>query len=386
MIEQIRLRNFKCFQDQAFQLKPLSLLAGLNGMGKSSLIQSLLLLRQSHLQGLLQRHQLILNGSLIRLGTGRDVFFEDASETDLIEIALKWDKSSADQNAIWHFAYGRESNILAASPDQRLHDPDFDAVAGRPGMTAQALFNDNFQYLSADRIGPRVAFEMSDSDVREHRQLGRQGEYVAHYLQVFGDEKVSNERIVRPNAQSNILRHQVEAWMAEISPGVRINLEASNAMDLMSMRFSFAGDKEVSNEYRPTNVGFGITYILCVITAVVAAQRGALLLIENPEAHLHPKGQAQMGRLLGLAAEGGVQVILETHSDHVLNGLRLSVHEGLVQPETVGLFYFSRAGNKRARVQTPRIDRNGRIDQWPDGFFDEWDKSLEALLTPASEL
>jgi len=385
MIEQIRLRNFKCFQDQAFQLKPLSMLAGLNGMGKSSLIQSILLLRQSHLQGLLQRRQLILNGSLVRLGTGKDVFFEDASETDLIEIALTWDKDGGDRNSIWRFAYGRGSNILAAPPNYGQTAHGFDTPLGQSILNTQALFSDDFQYLSADRIGPRVAFEMSDSDVREHRQLGRQGEYVAHYLQVFGDEKVSNESIVHPNAQSSILRHQVEAWMAEISPGVRINLEPSNAMDLMSMRFSFAGDKDVSNEYRPTNVGFGITYILCVVTAVVAAQIGALLLIENPEAHLHPRGQAQMGRLLALVAESGVQVILETHSDHVLNGMRLAVHEGLVRPDTVGLFYFSRAGNKHARVQTPKIDRNGRIDQWPDGFFDEWDKSLEALLAPATE-
>jgi predicted ATPase len=378
MIEQITLRNFKCFQNQVLELKPLSLLAGLNGMGKSSVMQSLLLLRQTHLQNLLwERGQLVLNGDLVRLGTGRDVFFEDASASDRIGISLTWTNGIGAQ---WLYDYESESNILTAST-LVMPSSHFDAESGVSKVRNQSLFTDDFQYLSADRIGPRVAFEMSDANVRQHRQLGRQGEFVAHYLQVFGDDKVANEHIVRSDAQSVILRHQVETWMAEISPGVRINLDPSSAMDLMSMRFSFAGDRDVSNDYRPTNVGFGITYILCVVVAALAASSGALLLIENPEAHLHPRGQAQMGRLLALVAEGGVQVILETHSDHVLNGMRLAVYEGLVRPETVGLFYFSRIGNKLTRVETPHIDRNGRIDQWPDGFFDEWDKSLEALLT-----
>jgi predicted ATPase len=85
------------------------------------------------------------------------------------------------------------------------------------------------------------------------------------------------------------------------------------------------------------------------------------------------------------AASCGIQVIVETHSDHVLNGIRLAVHGGQLSPESVYLHFFDRKPQNDqacAEVISPRIDRNGRIDRWPEGFFDEWDKSLEALLGP----
>jgi predicted ATPase len=124
------------------------------------------------------------------------------------------------------------------------------------------------------------------------------------------------------------------------------------------------------------------------VVATLAAAPGSLLLIENPEAHLHPKGQALMGELLARAAAGGVQVVIETHSDHVLNGIRLAVHGGRIAPEAVRLHYFERrdlGGQVQHVVTSPRIDRDGRIDDWPEGFFDEWDKSLEALLQPRED-
>jgi predicted ATPase len=106
-------------------------------------------------------------------------------------------------------------------------------------------------------------------------------------------------------------------------------------------------------------------------------------LIENPEAHLHPRGQARIAELLALAASCGIQVLIETHSDHVLNGIRLAVHDGKLSPEDVQLHFFQRRqSDGQSLVVSPHIDKNGRIDQWPEGFFDEWDKSLEALLMP----
>jgi len=139
---------------------------------------------------------------------------------------------------------------------------------------------------------------------------------------------------------------------------------------------------QFSNRYRATNVGFGITYILPVIVAALASPVGTLLLIENPEAHLHPKGQVCRGDLLARAAHAGVQVVVETHSDHVLNGIRLAVRDGRLQPDHVQMHFFRRPerGGQANEVVSPRVDRNGRISSWPNDFFDQWDKSLEALL------
>jgi predicted ATPase len=122
--------------------------------------------------------------------------------------------------------------------------------------------------------------------------------------------------------------------------------------------------------------------------AILASEPESLILLENPEAHLHPKGQAKMGELLALAASCGIQIVVETHSDHILNGIRLAVHAGKLDPNDVQLHYFQRQetrGESKTEVISPRMDRNGRIDNWPDGFFDEWDKSLEALLAPVGE-
>jgi predicted ATPase len=90
-----------------------------------------------------------------------------------------------------------------------------------------------------------------------------------------------------------------------------------------------------------------------------------------------------MGELLGLAASCGVQVVIETHSDHVLNGIRRTVHGGKLDPKDVQLHYFQRKekeGQAFTEVVSPRIDADGRIDKWPEGFFDQAEKDLLELL------
>ena len=370
MIRALRLKNFKCFADQMLSFGHLTLLSGLNGTGKSSVLQSLLLLRQSDQQGLLRSKGLALNGDLVRIGTAQDALFEGAQEMQ-IGFKLAWDHGG---EAEWLFDYNREADVmnLASEP------------AGST-VFETSLFKDEFQYLRAERIGPRTSFEMSDYQVRQHRQLGTGGEFTAHFLSLFEQESIVNHALRHNSAESDQLRAQVEAWLSELSPGTRLSSKTHPGMDLVTLEYSFTTGKMVSNPYRPTNVGFGITYTLPILVALLSAKHGALLLLENPEAHLHPQGQARMGELIARAAGGGVQILLETHSDHVLNGIRLAVHSGKIDPAQVKLHYFRRGrtdGQSGCEVVSPKIDPDGRIDQWPDGFFDEFDKSLEALLVP----
>lgn len=369
MIHQLRLQNFKRFENQSLEIGTLTLLSGLNGMGKSSVLQSLLLLRQSYQQGILETIGLALNGDLVHIGTARDALFEDAKE-DKIGFVITFENSN---EATWQFDYDPEADILGLTSPSVL-----------PKTYQLSLFGDDFQYLQAERLGPRTSFAMSDFQVRQHRQLGITGEYTAHFLSIFRDSEIPNPTLSHPEAKSLNLLSQVEAWLSEISPGARIHIIDSPGMDLVSLQYSFG----LSKEYRATNVGFGITYTLPVITAILSAKSGALLLLENPEAHLHPKGQARMGNLLAQAAAKGIQIILETHSDHVLNGIRLAVHGGNLDPNAVRLHFFQRResqGETLSEVISPKMNRRGRIDQWPDGFFDEWDSNLEALLAPIEE-
>lgn len=382
MITSLQLLNFKPFANQSLEFKKITLFSGLNSTGKSSVMQSLLLLRQSYQQGLLPEKGLALNGYFVNIGTARDALFEGAKE-DLIGFDIVWENNN---KATWRFKYDREVDVL-----------NIDSEPVSSEVYKSNIFGNNFHYLQAERLGPRPFNEMSDYQVRQLGQLGIKGEYAAHFLAINGRKVIPNSNLSHPEvklktqrqkdqstAQSMDLIDQVEAWMGEISPGTRLKIDAKSDVDLMSFQYSY-GD---SNPYRATNVGFGISYTLPIIVAALASTPGTIILIENPEAHLHPKGQVKMGQLLALAASGGVQVVIETHSDHVLNGIRLAVHGGKLDPKDVQLHYFQRQ-NKEGQAVTdvisPKIDRNGRIDSWPEGFFDEWDNSLEILLEPAVE-
>ena len=95
-----------------------------------------------------------------------------------------------------------------------------------------------------------------------------------------------------------------------------------------------------------------------------------------------------MGEMLALASLAGVQIVVETHSDHLLNGIRLAVHSGRVCRDDVALHYFERVQDDvaiRAKITSPTMDTAGRIDEWPDGFFDENEKVLRKLLVPPAE-
>ena len=96
---------------------------------------------------------------------------------------------------------------------------------------------------------------------------------------------------------------------------------------------------------------------------------------------MHPRGQVAIGKFLSLAAANGIQIIIETHSDHVLNGIRIAVKNKDIKPDDVTLHFFDRSKDAPCcEVTTPKIDKDGRLDQWPEGFFDEWEKGLAELL------
>jgi predicted ATPase len=375
MINSLYLMNFKPFENQLLEFRPLTLLSGLNSTGKSSILQSLLLLRQSYQQKLLSKTGLALNGDLVNIGTAQDALFEGAKE-DLIGFDVVWQN---DTKGMWRFNYDKELDVLNLT-SQPVTEEVYQA----------SLFTNKFYYLQAERIGSRKYYDMSDFSVKE-KNIGIKGENTAFFLSLNEKQFIFNSKLSHPNVKteskgslpdqekSQDLIDQVEAWMGEISPGTRITISPKPDVDLISMQYSY-GDSKL---YRATNVGFGISYTLPIIVAILASEPGTLILLENPEAHLHPKGQSKMGELLALAASCGVQIIVETHSDHVLNGIRLAVHDGKIKPEDVQLHYFERPekeGMMVSKVTSPNIDKNGRIDQWPDGFFDEWRNILAKLI------
>ena len=387
MIEHMRVANFKCFQDQQFEFGNITLLAGLNGMGKSSVLQALLLLRQSYQQGLLPESGLALNGELVNIGLAEDALFEGAHKEhgDIGFTLLCSDEdgvTSKDDAASWIFNYKEQVNVLPlvsepVEPDNRM----------------TSLFSDHFHYIEAERIGPRRFLDMSDYYVNQHRQIGKQGEYVLHFLEVFGENAIAGKNVpqgglpsvLHPDAASTTLRDQLEGWLQDIRPGTRLHLDAYPTMNVLGLHVSFAQQRTTSRAFRATNTGFGLSYTLPVLVAILSAKPGSLLLLENPEAHLHPKGQAKLGELMALAANDGVQILVETHSDHVLNGIRVATYQKKISPKKIRLYFFEsqlKDNILQAVVASPKIDHQGRIDTWPAGFFDVWDDYLDKLLLP----
>src|SRR5690606_39213190 len=156
-----------------------------------------------------------------------------------------------------------------------------------------------------------------------NRQIGKHGEYTVHYLSEYGLETIQYPNLIHPKAKSNRLLHNVEAWLNEISPGVKVIIEDIKGLDLVRLSFQYETENGYTNEYKPINVGFGITYALPVIVALLTANPEKIIIIENPESHIHPKGQAKIGELIALASSNNCQILIETHSDHILNGIRV---------------------------------------------------------------
>ena len=368
MLEFIRIQRFKTLLDASFPLSNLNLLTGFNGMGKSSLLQTLLLLRQSYERNTLGSRGLLLKGDYLSLGVGKDILSAQA-ETNTIDFLLKWVEREPVR---FSFTFSPQSDLQPLAEPVSIDKPD--------GIS---LFNHNFQYLSADRIGPQSAYELSDFHIRDLNSLGNRGEYAVHFIAENSLKSIAVPSLRHVMASSDNFLENLNAWMSEISPGVRIHATASPQSNTAILGYAFLQGKESTDDFKPQNVGFGLSYALPVVTALLHAKAGDLLLLENPESHLHPAGQALMGRLCALASQCGIQLIVESHSDHFLNGIRVAVKRRLINQDLVRIFFLDRNRENASHasdVHTPTIDEAGRIDEWPAGFFDEWDKQLENLL------
>jgi len=128
-------------------------------------------------------------------------------------------------------------------------------------------------------------------------------------------------------------------------------------------------------------VGFGLTQLFPILVAILAAQKGDVVLVENPEVHLHPQAQQNIGSLLARVSASGVQVIVETHSDHVLNGIRLAAKSKIIAADDVAIHFFSPTqADGVFTPKSPKVDADGRLDAWPEGFFDQFDLALSRLI------
>jgi predicted ATPase len=368
MLTRLDLKWFKCFELLHLPLAPLTLLSGANASGKSSALQALVLLHQT-----MREHEwstrLMLNGDAIKLGTVADVV-DKVHSRSTFEIGLLDD----EQPFLWAFDGERAGMSMAvacvAVGQDVIEQPELLRYLLPPTpVTSLANRVRNLTYITAERIGPREVYPLEDRQIAA--VVGPAGEHAMSVLHWGRDEPVL-DALIMPNAINKRLQ-QVQARMQQFFPGSELDVQQVPKVNAVTLGLRTSIDTDF---HRPIHVGFGLTQVLPIVIAALSAAKNDILLIENPEVHLHPAGQALMGQFLAEVANAGVQVIVETHSDHVLNGIRRAVKSNRIQPKQVALHFFRPRSTDVAQVVSPQIDATGNIDTWPDGFFDQFDKDM----------
>jgi len=365
-----KLHNFKCFIDAEIELSKITLLTGSNGTGKSSLIQALLLVR-------------------IALEKTASGTFE------LDDFDKQWVKVSVPLNDLYELKLGSVYQLFNLETEADNFLIELDGEQFRFSLAPESAGNDvvevyypvtiatkplpfwrlpAFYYLHTERIGPRLDLYAHHTDFIH---CGYRGELTGQVLYRFGfTHKIFDQRAHDAIKSQNLQQH-VDAWLADICPGTRGVVVEQFGVARFQIRLRSSGTKQ---EILATNIGFGISYALPIIVQGLMAEPESVLIIENPEAHLHPKGQSNIGYFLGLVAAAGVKVIIETHSEHVVNGVRrAALSNKSLFPAEINIYFF-KFDEQGHGYDTIVQDENGEMSDFPVDFFDQVNQDMSAMM------
>jgi CRISPR-associated Cas5-like protein len=353
-IRAVAMEGFKCFDDLRLELGRLTLVTGFNGGGKSTSLQPLLLLAQALRLGTLDA--LPLNGPLVRLGTAGDIAPVQSERPMLLKIE-------------------GDHGSLAVNPNLQAGDRVLPLAVTLDGRSSNRLVHalKTLSFIGAVRMGAEDAFPIPE--LVDARDVGQDGRFAPYWFHRLADDDLDPRRRF-PGEEATIFRRQVDSWLSSLFPGARTNVQNVVATSQMHLEFRLA---ELGSWRRPSNIGYGLTYAFPILVALLAADPDQVIVIDSPESHLHPSAQSQMGRILAMLASAGVQIVVETHSDHLLNGVRLAVREGMLVPEDLRIHFFKGPDGNGHGVTTPRVGAGGEIYEWPEGFFDQAEKDLSRL-------
>lgn len=373
MLTKLTLNNFKCFsKSTAFELRRVNIFTGYNGRGKSTAMQSLLLLAQSLYDNKHMR-DLLVNGIFCKLGLFEDLL-NNRDKSQTLDIAIETD--NPDEVKEVRLSYeeksDRKGKIAALFLDgkdyfekrQEIGKPN--SISGDSSLSnfphqIHQLFN-NYAYVSADRLGP-TAFEVKQ-DLYDNNPIGNNGEFRLNVL-----------------AGNDNLKSRLSEIIVRVMEGGEINLkgdhESEKSQEVLKLYFSTL---DGSRRIKSINSGFGYSYIIPILLAALNMRDGCLF-IENPEAHLHPYAQSQlMKELISIALENNIQLFIESHSEHVINAARLcSLLEEDYKDftnEDVSIYFF----NKDMEISHLKMHTNGQMDNWPKGFFDQAESDAALIL------
>jgi hypothetical protein len=381
MLTYLHLKNFKCFDALSLPLAPLTVLTGFNGAGKSTSLQTLLLPAQMLRAGG-RSLELSLNGALARLGTPGQVL-KEGTQSETLSLGIESDEAKL----LWHFQTDRNERRFL-----KIHTIDLYSSAGKETHSNIKAVNELLPiegnipisvrrlvtqlrktiFLSAMRLGTAEVFPSPENPELTYADVGLQGEFAPWWFLQSDSADIDPKRYHHSTTYSD-LRLQLNAWASTLFPEAEVNVLPILQTSLTRLELRIG-----KTEWRrPANIGYGLTYAFPILVAGLLAEPEQILMIDSPEAHLHPMGQSQIGRFLAKMAAAGVQIMLETHSDHVLNGIRLALRDGVIAPEQTQIHFFT--PSKSAPVISPQVDKQGNLSEWPVGFFDQSEKDLAIL-------
>jgi len=354
MAERLIVKGFKCYRSATFPLNRITVLSGCNAAGKSTVIQSLLLLREAIVHSKDNRSNVRLFGhDGMDLGTVNDVFNNELAD-GLMELQL-------------------DGTTFRATLDANPEDKDtllMEAV--NHDAAVEGVLREHFAYLSAERQGPRYSSELLGA---YEKGCGASGEQTAR---VIAEKDMANGDVSKNLRDTNSVKFSIQRneWAGYLFPGIAVSSEYIGKRTLQ-IRMN---NSNYANQTTANNIGFGISYALPIIVEGLLAPAGSLLVVENPEAHLHPKAQSNMGYFLGKMAGAGVQILIETHSEHVINGIRRAALSTELTPSGVTIYFFEgkkTEGDVSFRPIT--LNRFGAMSDFPEDFFDQARQDLLEL-------
>ena len=354
------LANFKGYTvPTAIEFSDITINVGMNSVGKSTAVQALLIARQTfdeltkYNETRKEDFRILLNGPYdLQLGD-----YNQITPTGVEEISIKIN------DYLFTYKQGNDKFSLL-----------FSSADGLSSLPECALFTPQFYYINAERLGPR-----NYQDIRNYQDTlcGYHGEYTFDVIDHFRDITIPEERRHPMKERAvNILSKQIEYWMDYIVPGIEFNV--GEDIDTRTAKLKMRQTTLDTDFSSPHNFGFGISYLLPIVVTGLLAQAGSVFIVENPEAHLHPSGQSRIGQFLAQIAFSGVKVVLETHSEHVVNGIRLYALKARTAPERVCINNFS-ITDKIPCVERIPLNANMDILKWPEGFFDQEEKDLTEI-------
>ncbi|MEA2600532.1 MAG: hypothetical protein QOF89_1524 [Acidobacteriota bacterium] len=376
-VSAISIKGFKSFVDeQRIEIRPLTLLAGANSSGKSSALQPLLLLKQT-LEAPFDPGPLLLDGPHVRFTsalqflsrTARQVnasqfsiYIEDfngQSVRDVFRRAGDFGVELVSTEVTGQFFDGVRSTILTAEMSSAPKE-GVGVIRDRCfldwGVQGLSPLTNVFQGMILSMLHIPG---MRGNPLRSYRTAA-----VGDYFPGTFENYVASVILFWRSIQDDKLE-KLDKWLQVLGLTGQVLPKIIDATQVELLVSRLPVESDLVNI---ADVGFGVSQVLPVLVALLAAKPGQLVYLEQPELHLHPRAQQALAVVLADAANRGVRVVAETHSSILLIAVQTLVAEGKLSPDKVMLHWFQRNARGATKVTSGEMDQLGAYGDWPEDF------------------